>query len=163
MKRFGGAILSVLFLGIAGYGYFSEAGRDSTGALVSAGEIDAFDIQLGDCFDDDDSSTLDEETEIFGVQGIPCAQPHDNEVFAIFDLKMDKFPGDDRVVDIAYEGCIDRFDSFVGRDYPSSALDVFPLYPTRASWDERGDREVICALYDMELSKLKGSMRGSGI
>ncbi len=146
-------------------GYFisqlQQADRDSTGAIVSEGTIDAFQIRVGDCFNDDAS---DEETvEIFGVAGVPCDQPHDNEVYAVFDSTLTEFPGSDEIAELAYAGCIDRFEGFVGRDYPSSQLDVLPMYPTAESWSQRDDREIVCALYDLDLAKLEGSMRGSGI
>jgi hypothetical protein len=38
---------------------------------------------------------------------------------------------------------------------------VFPIFPTEASWNEDDDREIICALYNADLSKLTGSMEGA--
>jgi hypothetical protein len=36
------------------------------------------------------------------------------------------------------------------------------MYPSPESW-KQNDREVVCALYDMNAEKLMGSMQGSGI
>lgn len=47
-------------------------------------------------------------------------------------------------------------DAFVGRDYESSSLDIMTLFPTIESWAQN-DREVICAVYDMNATKLVGS------
>jgi hypothetical protein len=47
-------------------------------------------------------------------------------------------------------------------DYESSSLDIFPLYPSFESW-KQDDREVICAIYDMNAEKLVGSMQGAAL
>ena len=60
-------------------------------------------------------------------------------------------------------GSREKFEAFVGKDYESSQLDIFPIYPTRQSWNELDDREVVCALYDLDLKKLAGTMRGSRV
>lgn len=151
----------IAFLALAGflYTYFQQADRDASGAIVSEGNIDAFAIQVGDCFDDaEDAADVD---QVFGVAGIPCEQAHDNEVYAIFDAVLADFPGNEQMGEVATEACIERFEAFVGRDYPSSQLDVLPMYPTLESWNQRDDREIVCALYDVSLEKLVGSMRGS--
>ena len=64
--------------------------------------------------------------------------------------------------ELAQTSCIERFAGYVGRDYDSSSLDVITMYPSRESW-QQSDREVMCALYDMEANKLTGSMKGSGL
>lgn len=65
--------------------------------------------------------------------------------------------------EIAFDACLDRFEPFVGRDYETSALDIYPIYPTRQGWKSFDDREVICALYDLEANKLLGTMKGSRV
>lgn len=131
-------------------------GRDGT--IIGEGNIDAFNMQLGDCFNDESDSD-----EVTSLPGVPCSEPHDNEVFAIFDLMFSEFPGQDKVSDLAFDKCLGYFQNFVGRDYESSSLDVFPITPTLSSWQQNNDKEVVCALYDLELNKLKGSVRGLGI
>jgi hypothetical protein len=58
---------------------------------------------------------------------------------------------------------LERFEAFVGKDYESSALDVASLYPSRESWTNQNDREVICAVYDVDANKLTGSVKGLGL
>lgn len=140
-----------------------DADRDASGIVVTEGTINAFEMRIGDCFNDDPDESDEETVEVFGVAGVPCNEPHDNEVFAIFDTTEAEFPGSEAMSELAYAGCIDRFEAFVGRDYETSQLDVYPMYPTIESWNQRNDREVVCALYDLDLAKLTGSMRGSGI
>jgi hypothetical protein len=133
-----------------------QADRDATGAIVAEGSVDAFQMRVGDCFDD--GSTFADE-EVNSVPGVPCSKPHDNEVYAVFDVSLSSFPGD-RMGDLAHEACLERFESFVGKDYESSSLDIATLYPTSESWHGQKDREVICAVYDVDAKKLTGSVKG---
>lgn len=146
---------------VAGYNYFTEADRDSSGEIVNSGNLSSFEMRVGDCFNDTDA--FFENDEVSSIPAVPCSESHDNEVYAVFNLGSEKYPGDDVVYDLASDGCLDRFQGFVGRDYESSALDFFAIYPTRDSWQQLNDREVVCSLYDMELAKLEGSVKGLGI
>lgn len=160
MHRFGAHVLVLIIAVLVAFSYLSNARRDESGAIVDSGRIDAFDIRLGDCFND--SADADDGTEVYGVDAVSCTEPHDNEVFAVFDLDLKSFP-DDAMSDITFEECIQRFEPFVGSDYSSSSLDITLMFPTEQSWNEMNDREVVCALYDVELNKLQGSMRDSGL
>lgn len=115
-----------------------------------------FSLPVGTCFDDQG-----EASEVSSVPEVDCAEPHDNEVFALIDYsETDVYPGAIAMNDIGTDLCIDQFEGYVGLDYNSSELAVFSIYPTEGSWAD-GDREVICALYDGDLDKLTGSMQGA--
>ena len=154
------AVYIAAILGFAVYGAVTDADRDSSGAIIGEGSVDAFDVHVGDCFDDYSTSFND---EVSSVPGVPCSDPHDNEAFAVFDVTITSYPeSDDHMAELAHNSCLERFDSFVGRDYESSSLDIITLYPTSASW-KQSDREVVCAVYDMEAIKLVGSVQGQGL
>ena len=152
----------IIGIAIAGGAYLinsaMQADRDDSGAIVSEGAVDAFHMRVGDCFDDGSTFAADDD-EVNSVPGVPCAKPHDNEVYAVFDLTTASFPGDG-MADLAHEGCLERFTAFVGRDYESSSLDIAALYPTHDSWHGQDDREVVCAVYDVDAKKLTGSVKG---
>ena len=112
-------------------------------------------MHVGDCFDD--GSTFDDDN-VDSVPGVPCSNPHDNEVYAVYDVASASFPGEG-MADMAHEGCLARFQAFVGNDYESSSLDIATLYPSRESW-QQSDREVVCAVYDVDAKKLTGSVKG---
>ena len=131
------------------------ADRDETGAIVAEGGVDAFQMRVGDCFDD--GSTFADD-EVNSVPGVPCSNPHDNEVYAVYEVAAASFPGDG-MADMAHEGCLERFEEFVGTDYESSTLDIATLYPSPESW-QQNDREIVCAVYDVDAKKLTGSVRG---
>ncbi len=133
------------------------AERDSSGAIVEAGTEDVFALEVGDCFDDPD-----EFGEIASVDVVPCSEPHDNEIFHTFDLPDGALPDTDAIDEAAFAGCLPAFEQYVGASYQESSLDISYLSPTAESWD-RGDREIACLLYDLNLEKLTGSMRGAGI
>ncbi len=158
-------IFVALIVGYVVYDFTNDAERDESGNIVSEGQIDAFALQVGDCFDDS-QSILDSgssEVEVQDVAGMPCSEPHDNEVYAVFDVSFDAFPGDESMFDLSTAECVKRFKSFVGRSYEESIIDVFAIYPTQESWSQLNDREVICAVYHVNFEKLTGSKRGSGI
>lgn len=151
------AIYIAAALGFVIYGAATNADRDSSGAIVDAGTVDAFQIRVGDCFDD--ASSLD---EITSLPGVPCSEPHDNEAYAVLDLSIATYPGDEAMGDLATESCLARFESFVGANYDVSSLDVLSMYPTRESWQQK-DREVVCSVYDINANKLVGSAKGLGL
>ncbi len=156
MKGWG--VYIAIALGVFVYNAVTEAGRDDTGAIVDGGNVDACQIRAGDCFDDASSM----EDEISSLPGVPCADPHDNEAYAVFEVSFADYPEGDEMSEFAYSSCMERFESFVGTDYQSSVLDIFTMYPSPESW-KQDDREVVCAIYDMNAEKLTGSMKGRAL
>lgn len=151
-------------LGIAGaavaavIGISAAAERNAAGEITTAGAVDAFEVRVGDCFDDEAFAS----SEISEIPGIPCSEPHDNEVYATFDIPGD-WPGAERVEALANEGCHARFADAIGKSYEESVIAYTTIYPTQGSWKQRSDREVICVGYHMEYEKLTGSVIGSGL
>lgn len=111
------------------------------------------------CFDD--TETEAEAQQVSSVPEVDCSEPHDNEVFALIDYEADVYPGQDEINVIGEELCIEQFEAYVGLSYPESDLDVFPITPSEGSWNQDNDREIVCALYALDFSKLTGSMRGT--
>jgi hypothetical protein len=156
MKNLG--FYAVVVLGYLAYGAITNADRDDGGAIVGEGNIDAFHMRVGDCFDA--SSTFGDG--VSDVPGVPCSQPHDYETYALFDVSFDSYPSEESMGAMAYGSCLERFDSFVGLDYENSVLEIVTLFPTTESW-KQDDREIVCALYDMNNGKLLGSTQGREI
>lgn len=148
--------------GIAVYNVAMEADRDGSGAIVDAGNVGAFDLRVGDCFDDA-SYSFDGNDQITSLPGVPCSDPHDNEVYAVFDVSLDSYPDDEGMWELAMDRCLDRFQPFVGRDYETSSLDILTMYPTPESWEIDNDREVVCAVFDIDANKLVGGVQGKAL
>jgi Septum formation len=118
-----------------------------------------FSLEPGTCFDDIDAFFDDDSEGVSDVPTVDCAEPHDNEVFATYDLPDGDFPGQEAIATEAEEECIERFEDYVGIAYPESRFISTYLIPTAQGW-EGGDREVVCFLYDIDLAKIEGSAEG---
>ncbi|MEM9131409.1 MAG: septum formation family protein [Actinomycetota bacterium] len=133
--------------------------RDDAGTVVESGEVGAFRLQEGDCFGATDDGL------IATVDAVPCTEPHQSEVYATFTLAYgedDAFPGQTVVDTAADDGCYERFDDFVGRDYESSIYGYGSLTPTVESWNGLDDREVLCVIGNYDESPKTGSAGGTG-
>lgn len=136
--------------------------RGPDGSFTEAGDVSVFDLREGDCFDDPDFDADETVTQVETVRVVPCAEPHDNEIYFAFELPDGDYPGAVAVDDEADERCFQAFEAFVQVDYFESSLEFFTVTPTPASWTDLDDRTVYCALYALDLSKLEGSMRATG-
>ena len=123
-------------------------------AGCSGGNV--FTLEPGTCYDDPGG-----EVNITDVSIVDCEEAHDNEVFATFDLPDGDYPGLDRIQSEAGDGCLDRFDDYVGTAVAESRFRTSFLRPTPESWDG-GDREIVCVLADGDGEPLTGSVQGSG-
>ena len=139
--------------------------RNESGEIEEGGEVGAFALQPGDCFDDSalaGSADSGEDAEVEQVSAVPCDEPHDFQVYATFDVDdAEEYPGEESVTTQADEGCFEQFESFVGRDFQTSRFNYTFLYPTVETW-EIGDREIVCLLAPLDSEKLTGDAEGSG-
>lgn len=126
--------------------------------FVESGEVSAFNLQVGNCFDDPpDVAGLVSE-----LLAIPCDQPHDNEVFFLVDYPSAAdapFPGNETLGLFADQQCAAAFEGFVGLPYHESPLVLTSFTPTEESW-ATGDREVVCYLFRGDGIKLDRTQRG---
>jgi len=133
-------------------GSLNDADRDTAGAVTHAGEVASTDVRLGDCTADN----LGEKT-YFTVDVTPCSSLHFFEAYAEFDLDAGDFPGLAEVGRLADTGCAARFESFVGKPYARSKLEVLFLHPVESSWSR--DRTVTCLVSTG--SRSTGTLEGS--
>ena len=83
-----GTVIVVLIIAYAVFQSANEADRDEAGNIIGEGQIDAFTMPVGDCFNDN-KDILDFGAaggEVQNLPGLPCSEPHDNEGYAIFDV-----------------------------------------------------------------------------
>ena len=160
MRRRLTAALLALALATAACGAAEPgAQRDEAGAIASEGAVDPFEVKLGDCVDQPVSSTEQVE-EVESVKAVPCAQPHDGEVYAVFDLPDGDFPGESEVSKAGEDRCVEQFATFVGKPYEDSQYDITSLFPTRESWEEQDDREYVCIVVAPEGQQVTGTLKG---
>lgn len=96
------------------------------------------DVRVGDCVAD-----LTESTRLFTLPVVPCEEPHIGEVYALFDLSLEEWPGEDVVFAEAEEGCVNELAAYSMTAYNDVTVEIYYVHPTQATW-RRGDREVIC-------------------
>jgi len=154
--RAGLAVLMIAALGpaLAGCsGLFGLVAGAPGGAAGTGGGTSVYVLGVGDCFDDPPPGGL-----VQSVPVIPCERPHDNEVYALFDLDGHAFPGASTVLERSEKGCRPRLDAFLGTGASLRGYDFSYLHPTEDSW-QRGDREVVCFAFAADRGKLTGSAK----
>jgi hypothetical protein len=121
----------------------SSAGRDGSGAVDRAGTLSLEELRPGDCI-----NGLKESVRITSVDAVPCASPHQAEVYGVFTLAAGPWPGDAEATRLSEDGCTERLESYAPAAVDDDSISVFFLYPNTAmAW--RQDRSVICvAMHD---------------
>ena len=125
--------------------------RDESGEIVGGGGLGVLAINVGDCIQLPGVDTLVES-----VEGVPCAEPHDAQVYAAFDLPSGAVPGQTAVDDQGSRGCYDRWQAAVGTVYEQdTVLDFSYFTPQRDGWNA-GDHEILCMIVRMDGSRMVG-------
>ncbi len=108
-----------------------------------------FSLKSGDCFNPQgqQSYTL-----------VPCAAPHQAEVFATFALTGTTWPGNAAVQAKASDGCASRLTSYVNPQLAITLSSTY-VYPDPVAW-QAGTRTVICEVRATS-GELTGSVRGA--
>ncbi len=164
----GAGTLAVTIVALVGCGLVGgddpqsdETVRDEAGQVVEAGEVGVNALKLGDCFNDNATETESDVVDVLTVQAVPCAEPHDNEVYYLGALPEAPFPGTEVVDQLVLDQCLTVFEAFADVSYEESRLDIGRIFPSEANWAD-DDRGYICLVYDARFEKLEGSMRGRG-
>jgi hypothetical protein len=154
-------LLLALAATLAGCGGDDGAERGDDGRVLEAGDVSVFELLQGDCL----SPPEEVQAGLEEVTVVPCADPHTQEIFEIIEYEPaeegnDDFPGDDELDDFAQAACLDPFTDYVYIDYIDSSLFITYLLPTVRSWNEEGDREVVC-IAQTTGEQIQGSVEGS--
>jgi hypothetical protein len=123
-----------------------ETTRDESGQIVGEGELGAFALKVGDCFDEQ-AVLSGEPFELVSVGAVPCSEPHTAEVVSVNDTFFegeDSLPAQDVVDSRSAQACLSDLVAYTGQPYEESLFDVIPLTPTQDSWDILGDRGLAC-------------------
>jgi hypothetical protein len=131
--------------------------RDESGRVTHPQSVAVSRLLTGDCFNDPDA---DQVGDIRVVEVVPCEQPHDTEIYHSFTLTEGARPDDDALEELAAGQCFPAFDAFVGIEFEISEMDLFLLTPSAEQWDD-GHRTLHCILFNLDLSELVGSARGT--
>ncbi|WP_203138700.1 septum formation family protein [Microbacterium sp. JZ31] len=159
----GTLVIALTLGGCAAIGDLLGGGPDrdaDTGEFTESGDVDVFDLQVGDCLN------LGETGELSSAAVVPCSEPHTEEIFHEFQMEDGDWPGEDAVEQAADEGCYAAFEAFVGTAYEDSTLDYVFLSPLEDGWNDPNveDRLVQCVIYeptDDGPKELTGSLEGA--
>lgn len=137
-----GVVLSGLWVlaiaGIIALAIASSPGRNDSGQITSGGSVSATALRPGDCV-----NNLKNTTSLLSLPAVPCAQPHEGEVFAVFDLPAGPYPGVDAVSAKSTSECSARIAAYSPSAGTDGTFDLFLVYPRAQDWT-RGDREIAC-------------------
>jgi hypothetical protein len=136
-----------------------ETTRDAAGAVVEAGEVGVFQLQVGDCVllpeataepsidRPDGTAPPPAPGRAETLVAVPCAEPHTGEVVLVdqgFFDGSENFPGEAAAFESAAEACIEALEEYTREVYGFGPLDYFSLVPTEESWETVDDRELVC-------------------
>ncbi|MDJ0466413.1 DUF4190 domain-containing protein [Streptomyces sp. H27-C3] len=147
-------VLITLVTGALGNGW----GSFKDGMEEAARSSSILKLGKGECFDSPKGSLEGVTTD---VEVVPCAEGHQGEVYATFDIdRSGAFPGDDVVTDIADERCTDLQAAYTGPGWAApDGVDMYYYLPEERGWG-LGDRGVVC-VFGTAGEPIEGSLRGS--
>ena len=128
--------------------------RDSAGQVTAPSTTDTFSVRVGDCLDKLPTESTDE------LALLPCGEPHYWEAFSSTALPDGDYPGNSALRDQTEKACSAAFTGFVGVPDRKSKLDLTMLTPTRETWTQAGDREVVC-LVGSSTGGITGTLKGA--
>lgn len=112
--------------------------------LSACSTTSALELKVGNCLDLPNDTEMSAGFELTTVKTVSCSSEHEAQVYAEKELTGNEFPGTDAIQDIAAEFCTEEFKTFVGSEIGTSTLDIYPLMPTAESWEQAGDRTLLC-------------------
>lgn len=143
--------LAVALSGCGTAGPSPERSSTDDGAGIEKTKTSA--VAVGDCRLEA-ASGLPEDAEV-----VPCAEPHDEEVF--HEVEMPDGAFSQEAIEAATLDCIgDPFTDFVGIPREESALGVYLIPPTEETWDQPDGRVVYCVLFD-PAGPVEGTLEGT--
>ena len=143
------AVLVVLLTGCS-----ADAPRNSAGQVTAAATTDAFSIKVGDCVGKLDGDSAEK------LPLTPCDKAHFWEAYASSTLEGTDFPGSSQINELSDKACSAAYKGFVGIAMDDSKYEVTYLSPTKESWTQAQDREVVC-LVGNSSGNITGSLKGS--
>jgi hypothetical protein len=133
-------IMTAVIVGLA------TAGQDDTSAgtpATSGGSVPiSTDYTPGQCMND-----LHKAQTI-----VSCTTPHDGEIYGVFNLPYQTWPGESAVKKYTEDRCDGLLDRYTAKN-PN--LDLYYTYPLESSW--QNDHTGVCIAYDTT-GKLKGPL-----
>ena len=74
-----------------------------------------------------------------------CSAAHDAEVYFVYPMRSQQWPGSDEVSATADSVCLDAFEGYTGELWDDSDHDYDFFVPDEQEWDN-GERQVVCVI-----------------
>lgn len=97
---------------------------------------------------------------VSGARVIPCAQPHEAEIYGDFTVAGRRWPGQAALTSAARAGCAARLAAYLNPQMNASTLSESYVFPDRGAWT-LGERKIICEVRGTS-GELTGSVRAFG-
>jgi len=111
---------------------------------------------VGECVTNDIAASTVSEFDV-----VDCTESHTVELIHKFDLPDGDFPGAEEISTATQEQCQgSTFEDYVGLDYQSSEIEIYPVTPTEETWNDADDREVLCFGGNLDGTPLTESIEG---
>jgi hypothetical protein len=137
----------------------ATAGQPGDDVVADASLTAWDDLKVGDCIFETD---WDAQLDGGGVEVVDCDGEHTDELYAVVVHEVATFPGEEEILALADDACLQRFEGYVGSSHEEAEFDFSYTAPSEQSW-EAGDRESQCFLFDFEREPRTGSARDAGL
>jgi putative regulator of septum formation len=97
---------------------------------------------------------------IAGAHAVPCAQPHDGEIYSTFRVAGHDWPGSAALGSQARLGCQARLTGYLNPQLDTTGLAESYAYPNQGAW-AAGEHSVICEIRSTQ-GRFTGTVRASG-
>jgi hypothetical protein len=139
-----GAWVLIIVAGIVIAGA-SQAHRSTAGTIIRSGQVDIFSLRVGDCFQ---NPTAGQTTlGVTQVTAVPCATPHNAQVFAQFNATDATYPGSQALVLESEHSCKAREAANLDKSKITSTMRLHFLFPEPQAWTN-GRRSLTCLVVD---------------
>lgn len=139
----------VAVLGLVGGGYLinehNKAGRSSDGSIDKKGDLGAFSLKTGDCFE----NPKDASVGFSSVKAVPCAEPHDSQVYFSFTYPNPpaSLPLDSEMQAIVSPKCKDARDKVLDQDKVPEDAEAGIITSDSRAWSA-GRHEIQCIVHN---------------
>jgi len=141
-----GLILSGVWLVIVIAAIAISAGtssqRSASGPATQPGVTSVYSLRTGDCLQNPGA-----RLGITSIKLVPCDQPHNAQVFAVFPVPGSGYPGAVALQHRAAAGCHARIAGSINRSLITNSMTLQYLYPESQSW-AIGHRSITCLVVD---------------
>ena len=141
------AVVGLVVAGLAVGGYLvkkhNDADRDSSGNISKTGDLDAFSIKVGDCYE----KPKDALAGFDSVKAIPCSQPHNAQVYFsfVFPNAGKTAPTDSELSATVDPQCTDAAKTKVDETKAPQDAMMNYLVPDSTAWG-KGHHDILCVI-----------------